>query len=128
MKLAVHHGIAGQLSIDVKVLMASDLYDVGFVGTQYGSPGPIIMVMGQVQTVISSPERFGERFNEQWVRAFYDSDMLENHAFAHRTEATCIHCGDGIARLSADEPWFHGSGKLSIWCGVSGGPQAEPSL
>lgn len=114
MKLAVHHGIAGQLSIDVKVLMASDLYDVGFVGTQYGSPGPIIMVMGQAQTVISHPERFGERFNEQWVRAFYDSDMVENHDFAHRDSLTpdCEFCGHSLTLHSN----LAGCGSKGCYC------------
>ncbi|QWY81394.1 hypothetical protein SEA_RIZWANA_97 [Arthrobacter phage Rizwana] len=89
-------GIAGQVMVTAHVRMESGDMVTGFVGSMYGSPGPVIMIMGEAQIVVDAPERFGERFNSQWVRRFYESDPAENHAFAHRDlpqAQACPNCG-----------------------------------
>ena len=101
--LKLEVGLAGQVSITVHTRWESGDMVTAFVGSRYGSPGPIIMIMGEAQIVVDAPERFGERFDAQWVRRFYESDPAENHAFAHRhspDDQACPNCGHYV-RLHA---------------------------
>ncbi|ALY10635.1 hypothetical protein FDH86_gp100 [Arthrobacter phage Tank] len=105
MDLKLEVGIAGQVSVTTHVRMTSSGTEhvTGFVGSRYGSPGPVIMIMGHAQIVVVEPERFGQRFDAQWVRRFYDSDPADNHEFAHRhspDDQACPNCGHYI-RLHA---------------------------
>jgi hypothetical protein len=126
LELREDKGVAGQLMYTVRVRYSSHDMTVGFVGGIYGRPGPVVMVHGNVQFIVDNAERFGERFNEDWVRAFYASDPMENHEIAHKTKAICAHCGEIILRVTTSDPWFHGHGGLSIWCSARGGPKAQP--
>jgi hypothetical protein len=66
-------GIAGQYSLIARV--ESDQDDaprvVEFVGSVYG--GPVVMRLGELETFVSDPGRFGE-FGEDWVRRFFQED------------------------------------------------------
>ena len=42
-----------------------------FIGNKAGAPGPIYTVINNTQVEVLQPERFGIRFNEDWVRNFY---------------------------------------------------------
>lgn len=54
-----------------------------FVGSLHGTPGPVVLVLSSgMQTTVIQPERFGVRFNEDWVRRFY-SDFSAEETTAH---------------------------------------------
>lgn len=60
-------GIAGQVAYDV----VRENEWTTFVGSIYGTPGPVVMVghFGEMFVVDSS--RFGERFDRAWIERFY---------------------------------------------------------
>jgi len=68
-------GIAGQKQIDARVA-----YDGGpdewytFVGSVYGEPGPVVMVVGTYETFVYEPSRFGEVFGSDWVLTFFEAE------------------------------------------------------
>lgn len=63
-------GIAGQFSITATGTIEGEPYTLTFTGSVYGSPGPVVMTTGTIETFVSEPSRFGAVFNEAWVRAF----------------------------------------------------------
>ena len=68
-------GVAGQVAYTVTITEDGERSRVTFVGTVYGTPGPVVMVShgdGLGQTFVRNPERFGAKFNPAWVRAFFD--------------------------------------------------------
>lgn len=42
-----------------------------FSGFTYGTPGTVMLLCEPVAQRVARPERFGDRFNEEWVRRFY---------------------------------------------------------
>ena len=69
-------GIAGQVRYTAVVRYPGeeDNRTVWFVGSTYGAPGPVLMLTENLLPegiYVSHPERFGERFGPDWVRAFY---------------------------------------------------------
>jgi hypothetical protein len=44
-----------------------------FTGTEYGAPGPVLMTFTDTMfsTHVDTPVRFGQTFDESWVRAFF---------------------------------------------------------
>lgn len=74
-KVHIAHGVAGQVAITVGVDHGPDfggIDDVTFVGSAFGTPGPIVLVSHAFgQTFVTNPGRFGETFGEDWVRRFY---------------------------------------------------------
>lgn len=46
-----------------------------FVGTMFGAPGPVFLMYPDQPDMtpidVVAPERFGVRFNDDWVRGFY---------------------------------------------------------
>ena len=65
-------GIAGQLSYTARVSYSGEEpMMVEFVGSAYGSPGPITMITRATQAHVYDPGRFGEKLNEEWVRRFF---------------------------------------------------------
>lgn len=65
-------GVAGQVQYIVTADWQSARYTHSFVGTVYGDPGPVFLILENgAQVPVAQPERFGVRFNEQWVRQFY---------------------------------------------------------
>ena len=68
-------GIAGQSRITAHVTVNCEgseyQGDETFVGNDYGTPGPVVWFYGDQQVFVTDPGRFGERFNEAWVRAFF---------------------------------------------------------
>lgn len=67
-------GIAGESRILVTVEYDGVRHDVAFNGNTYGAPGPVVMLWGSAQEFVTEPGRFGERFNEDWVRRFYGAN------------------------------------------------------
>lgn len=73
--IATTPGMAGQsrihahVTVDVSGFVSSS--EETFVGNDYGVPGPIVWFFGDQQVFVAEPGRFGERFNEDWVRAFF---------------------------------------------------------
>jgi len=68
-------GIAGQIAYSVPVSYPGESTRiVSFVGSTYGTPGPVVMVTGPGhadQIVVDSPARHGSTLSPAWVRSFY---------------------------------------------------------
>lgn len=63
------NGVAGQVSWSTTVSYpGEDPATITFVGSTYG--GPVVMVVGDRQTFVTDPSRFGP-FGAQWVRNFF---------------------------------------------------------
>ena len=69
-RLAVAHGIAGQLAVTAHIRYGhAPVEPTTFVGSRYG--GPVIMITPDGQQVfVVDPGRFGA-FGREWVRRFY---------------------------------------------------------
>jgi len=66
-----HRGIAGQFSITADAQYeGEEPRRIEFVGSTYG--GPVVMILGDVQTFVTDPGRFGE-FGPDWVRRFLEA-------------------------------------------------------
>lgn len=72
-KIKKKGGVAGQVAYDLTVQYeGEEPTKVGFVGYAYGSPGTVVAISpAGRQTYVSAPERFGDSFDEAWVRAFF---------------------------------------------------------
>ena len=65
-------GAGGATEFIVTASWQSGSHTHSFVGSVYGTPGPVFLVLTNgAQVLIEQPERFGVRFNESWVRNFY---------------------------------------------------------
>lgn len=72
-KLCVSRGVAGQVCVTGTVTYpGEDPCTVTFVGSCYGAPGPVVMCLGQTQTFVTDPGRYGDTFGEDWVRRFFE--------------------------------------------------------
>jgi hypothetical protein len=71
-KIKKSAGVAGQVAYDLTVQYPDEEpTKVGFVGYAYGAPGTVVAISpAGRQTYVSATERFGDVFNEDWVRAF----------------------------------------------------------
>ena len=76
-------GIASQVAFTVTY---SDGSKAQLVGTSYGMPGPVTLLMeGWVsQQRVTEPERFGAKFDVEWVKNF----VLNREAQAALDEVT----------------------------------------
>lgn len=65
--------IADQVSYNLTVQYeGEDPSAVGFVGSPHGNPGPIVAISpAGIQTFVVNPGRFGDSFDESWVRNFF---------------------------------------------------------
>ena len=78
MKPTIHQirrraGVAGQFAVTATVEYPDEpRRTVEFVGDVYG--GPVLMRTGQVETFVTDPGRFGEKFGPDWVRRFIEDD------------------------------------------------------
>lgn len=73
-KLHIHKrsGIAGQVRYAIARKDEHGIHNAVFVGTVYGTPGPVVMIMMDgVQVHVTDPSRFGPSFDEEWIRNFY---------------------------------------------------------
>lgn len=66
-------GIAGQVAYDVT---CDDGSSCTFVGSEYGSPGPIVIILNDpdMQCRIDYPGRFGDKFDREWVERFFSDE------------------------------------------------------
>lgn len=66
-------GIAGQLAYTARVQYDGEpVSTVAFVGSLYGSPGPITMLTESgMQTYVTDAGRFGPSLSPEWVRRFF---------------------------------------------------------
>jgi len=69
-----NHGVADQVSYIAFVEYEDEPVSmVGFAGNTSGSPGPVVMITGDnMQVFVSNPGRFGPKFDEAWVRKFFE--------------------------------------------------------
>ena len=44
---------------------------VEFIGSPYGTPGPVLVLMDGMSVRVSDPARFGDRFGPGWVRRYW---------------------------------------------------------
>ena len=77
MRVEMHVGVAGARMIQAKVRYTFadaplQISSTQFYGSAYGTPGPIVVVeMAGGQAYVEDAGRFGETFDEGWVRRFY---------------------------------------------------------
>lgn len=77
LSLKKDRGVAGQYAITATVCYPDESPSVvTFVGSVYGAP--IVMVIGELQTFVTAPERFGESLTLQWVRNFFAATEESN--------------------------------------------------
>lgn len=87
-ELTKSEGVAGAVMFTVTGAtdaddQTPDYFTHQFVGSIYGAPGPVVLVLGSgMQTTVIQPERFGVRFDEDWVRRFY-TDFSAEETTAH---------------------------------------------
>lgn len=65
-------GVAGQVAYAATVQYPGEPRQaVTFVGSVYGTPGPVVFIMDGMQAFVIDASRFGEAFDTSWVRRFY---------------------------------------------------------
>jgi hypothetical protein len=65
------NGVAGLVAYDVTGTTDNEPFTLGFVGQRDGDPGVVVMIQASgAQVFVTSPGRFGPRFNAAWVRQF----------------------------------------------------------
>jgi len=64
-----HSGIADQIAYGVTVDYAGVEAKADFIGQTSG--GPIILIAGDMQTIVEDPARFGPKLSPEWIRNFY---------------------------------------------------------
>lgn len=75
--ITTKYGIAGEVSRIANVIFPGTTITraVEFRGSTYGAPGPILMWMHADPRArewrVDAPERFGERFDNDWVCRFF---------------------------------------------------------
>lgn len=67
------YGVAGQEAWMAEVDYGGETSYVQFVGSPFGAPGPVIMIVNENQTFVTAAGRFGERFGRKWIEAFFAS-------------------------------------------------------
>lgn len=60
-------GVAGQVMYTYR---DQNDHPVTFVGSVYGSPGPVYLILNWSQVRVVRPERYGPVFGRAWVQAF----------------------------------------------------------
>lgn len=70
-KVATSHEIVGAVAYEADVSYGADRAKYTFIGSMFGSPGPVMLQIGVDLINVHQPERFGVRFNDDWVRNFY---------------------------------------------------------
>jgi hypothetical protein len=66
-------GAGDQLLITARLALTDGTtMTIGFSGQRTGQPGPVTMLVGNIQSRVDQPERFGTTFDKDWVRSFVD--------------------------------------------------------
>lgn len=89
-------GIAGQsrITANTTVTCGDSVYrgETTFVGNYYGAPGPVVLFVGSEQVYVTEPARFGERFDEAWVRAFFAPNVCGSPVGWINQDEYCVSC------------------------------------
>lgn len=74
-----HH--AGRTIRESRGLAGARIFEVTSVdhtfslqGSAYGSPGPVVMIVGQMQEFVSAPHRFGDTFDVNYIKRWIDTE------------------------------------------------------
>lgn len=70
-KIEERRGIAGQIAFTV---VTDHLHYFQLVGTDYGTPGPVTLIVGGIQSHVTAADRFGERFDIEYVKRWIDAE------------------------------------------------------
>lgn len=76
-RITTTHGVAAQVCIETLIEWRNDKTKgmgtqvTRFYGFTYGTPGTVFMVVGDLETYVDTPQRFGTKFDETWVRNFH---------------------------------------------------------
>jgi hypothetical protein len=74
-QLVMTEGVAGQRMIIAHYKYPGESpQQAVFVGTTFGTPGPVVLRVGGFELFVDSPDRFGEVFDKDWVTTFYTLD------------------------------------------------------
>lgn len=70
-RIEATHDMIGAIAFTADVSYGADRAKYTFIGSMFGSPGPVFLEIGKDLINVHQPERFGVRFNDDWVRNFY---------------------------------------------------------
>lgn len=70
-RIEERHGVAGAVSFTV---VADSLHYFQLVGSEYGAPGPVTLIVGGMQSHVSAADRFGDRFDVEYVKRWIDAE------------------------------------------------------
>jgi hypothetical protein len=63
-----------QRFISVKLDIDGEQVEMSFHGRAFGKPGPVTAIVDEDRIGIAHPERFGQRFNEEWVKSYFGEE------------------------------------------------------
>lgn len=63
-----------------------------FIGSDHGTPGPVTWITGNRKVDVPTPERFGEKFNEEWARAFFAPNVCGSPMGFIDASEYCVSC------------------------------------
>lgn len=61
-------------TITARVSYGGEILTVAFSGKQQGAPGHVIMDVEGIRVPVPFPHRFGEKFDEAWVRIYFEKE------------------------------------------------------
>lgn len=68
-RIEERRGVAGQIAYTV---VTDHLHYFQLVGSDYGTPGPVTLIVGGIQSQVTAASRFGERFDLEYVKNWID--------------------------------------------------------
>lgn len=94
-KIEERRGVAGQLAFTV---VSDHLHYFQLVGTDYGTPGPVTLIVGGIQSHVSAAERFGSTFDVEYVKRWIDSEEAVRATMIPLKKAIDVTCPNCQAR------------------------------
>ena len=67
----------GSRTIVAYVRVEGESMTVSLTGTQKGRPGHVKVRVGDTDVPVPFPERYGDQFNEDWVRTYWNSNTTK---------------------------------------------------
>lgn len=65
------HGLAGQVTFTI---LSNSLHYFTLAGSVHGTPGPITLIVGGMQSHVTSAGRFGGTFDIEYVKRWIDAE------------------------------------------------------
>lgn len=112
-------GLAGQVAYTV---IAGPGTYFQLVGSEHGTPGPVVLIVGGMESHVNAAYRFGDTFDAEYVKRWIDSEDAARAALVTLRNAgpigiVCTTCNAGPGKRCTqptetgrrDVSWFHGA-------------------